>query len=261
MSEASLGNYFLAFFSWTNFKHLFAKSSSLCFLCSSHPFLHCEFQQKLLSVSLCSCYVCPGSPYPQKNKETGSNYFEPGIKFKRHSWRGKKDKVREGNNGRVLVSSGGSSFRSPAGLSWLISLWTLQQRRALRTHKDNSYTLTGNDFSFGNREKPNSKHPFSISLPPSILARKHILKSARPAGLWGLLLGKASVGTDSSLSFPGITAIFGRGLHYWEELLSSVTALVHTSFNASNSFTVMYICDYLTVLPAEVGLLSSLLYF
>lgn len=110
-------------------------------------------------------------------------------------------------------------------------------------------------------EKPNSKHPFSISLPPSILARKHILKSARPAGLWWLSLGKASVGTDSSLLFPGITAISGRGLPYWEELLSSVTALVHTSFNASNSFTVTYICDYLTMLPAEVGLLSSLLYF
>lgn len=173
----------------------------------------------------------------------------------------KKDKVREGNNERVLVSSGGSSFRTPAGLSWLSSLWTLQRRRVLHTCKANSYALTGNDFSFGNRRKTELQTPVFISLPPSILARKHILKSGRPAGLWWLLLGKAFVGTDSSLLFPGITAMFGWGLHHREEFLSPVTALVHASFNAIDSYAVTYTCDLSYHAPSRGGttFLSALL--
>lgn len=144
MSKASLGNYFLAFLNGTNFKHLCAKSSSLSFLCISHPFLHSEFQQQLLSVSVCSCYVCPGSLYSQNDKERDYNYFEPGIKFKRLFW-GKEDKVREEDNGRVLVSSRGSSFRTPAGLLqfWFFFVgitakksFTCTQRQLLRCQYD-----------------------------------------------------------------------------------------------------------------------------
>lgn len=41
---------------------------------------------------------------------------------------GEEDKVREENNERVLVSSVGSSFRTPGGLLQLwVFLWTMQQ--------------------------------------------------------------------------------------------------------------------------------------
>lgn len=173
MSKASLGNYFLAFYSGTNFKHLSAKSSSIHFLCISHPFLHSEFQQKLLSVSVCSRYVCPGSLYSQKDKGRDYNYFEPGIKFKILYW-GKEDKVREENNERVLVSSGGASFRAPpAALLQLWGfLWTLQQSRVLNASKINSYTLNMSELILAIGEKPNSEHPLHSPTALSTWPRK-----------------------------------------------------------------------------------------
>lgn len=89
MSEASLGNYFLAFFSGTNFKHLFVKSASFCFLSISHSFLHSEFQGKIpLCISLllfCLFWITVTT-----GEQRDCNYCEPGVKFKRHYWRKKK---------------------------------------------------------------------------------------------------------------------------------------------------------------------------
>lgn len=49
----------------------------------------------------------------RRRTERDCKYFEPRIKFKRF-YSGKRDKVREENNERVLVSSGGSNFRTSA---------------------------------------------------------------------------------------------------------------------------------------------------
>lgn len=94
----------------------------------------------------------------------------------------KKDKVREENNKGVLVSSGGSSVRTPAGLSWL-GFCGRYSKEVLHRCKNNSYTLNMNDLSFGRRRKNELRAPFFISLPPCILARKHILKLGTPVGL------------------------------------------------------------------------------
>lgn len=88
------------------------------------------------------------------------NYCEPGIKCKRYYWRKKKrDKVRKENNKGVLVSSGGSSFRTPAGLLWF-RFCGRYSKEVLCTCKNNSYTLNVNDLSFGSRRKNELQAPF-----------------------------------------------------------------------------------------------------
>lgn len=150
----------------------------------------------------------------------------------------KKDKVREENNKGVLVSSGGSSLRTPAGLVWL-RLCGHYSKEVSHTCKNNSYSLNVNELSFGRRRENELPAPFFISLPPCTLARKHILKLGRPVGLSVLTIVGEHICGNQLLS---LGSTYHHNIWMRSPLLGGttnvqfITDLAHASFNHTDCY-------------------------